>query len=600
MARLLLPIIFAMNRFQGSLLATLMGLLLAQAAPGQSNSLPRYDMGSPVLTNLWVDPVSGNDANTGATSNTALRTIAEAWTRIPMNVALTNRGYHIRLMPGDYPAAGIPGWWASRHGTFACPVILEGAGAPHASRLHGYTDVFDCRYLYFINLDVVTDPGYGGGGNAIHLASCDHVLIRGCKLDGWDGTQRQCQETLKANQTQHLYVEDCEIKSAFWYPLDFMVVQYGHIVNCKIHDAGEWCCLIKGGSAYLHVEGNEIYHGNVGGFVAGNGAGFNYMTSPWIHYDAYDIKFVNNVIHHTRIAGMGVNGGYNILLAHNTLYRCGTNDHLIEVLHADHTCDENPALCTNILAQGGWGTMGTGSWYVPSRNVYIFNNLIYNPPGSFTGWQHFNIDAAVTPPADSNVPSPSRADDNLRIRGNLIWSGAGATPLGIEGGGGCQPGNTNCNEVQLLLENAINTIQPQLRNPEAGDYRPVPAGNVFTSLVFAIPAFPGGDRAQPPLAPVGTLSNAVPREKNGSLRYAACPPGAFTGGASFDWKGIEGANATARLVLGAETGHHYVVEASSNLVAWTTLAETNAAAATNVFIVPATQTIRALRARLLP
>ena len=26
---------------------------------------------------------------------------------------------------------------------------------------------------------------------------------------------------------------------------------------------------------------------------------FEYMTSPWLHYEAYDIKFVNNVIHDT-------------------------------------------------------------------------------------------------------------------------------------------------------------------------------------------------------------------------------------------------------------------------------------------------------------
>jgi hypothetical protein len=43
------------------------------------------------------------------------------------------------------------------------------------------------------------------------------------------------------------------------------------------------------------------------------------MTAPWIQYEAYDIKFVNNIIHDTDGAGIGVNGGYNILMAYNTI-----------------------------------------------------------------------------------------------------------------------------------------------------------------------------------------------------------------------------------------------------------------------------------------
>ena len=307
-------------------------------------------------------------------------------------------------------------------------MVLQGVGTSHATRLHGYIDAHDCRYLYFINFDVVTDPGYGGGGNVIHLADCQHVLIRDCLLDGFDGTDRQPQETLKANQTQYLYVENSEIKSAFWYPLDFMVVQYGHIVGCKIHDAGEWCVLIKGGSAYFRVEGNEIYNGHTGGFVAGNGAGFNYLTSPWLHYEAYDIKFVNNIIHHTGTVGMGVNGGYNILLAYNTLYQVGTNDHVLEILHGARACNEDPSICSAYNAAGGWGaTNPVEAQYIPCQNVYIYNNIIYNQAGTFHGWQHFNIDGPVIPPAGCNITNPSLADTNLRIKGNLNLERFGGT-----------------------------------------------------------------------------------------------------------------------------------------------------------------------------
>ena len=45
------------------------------------------------------------------------------------------------------------------------------------------------------------------------------------------------------------------------------------------------------------------------------------MVPPWTHYEAYDIKFTNNVLHDVDGAAFGVWGGFNILMAHNTAYR---------------------------------------------------------------------------------------------------------------------------------------------------------------------------------------------------------------------------------------------------------------------------------------
>jgi len=363
-----------------------------------------YQIGNPTLSNLWVDPVIGNDANSGS-SNSALRTISEAWARIPSFATLINTGYRIWLMPGDYPEADIPSWWEGRYGTFLYPVVLQASGGRGSSRLHGFPDVYDCRYLYFIDTDIVTDPGHGGGGNTLHLASCNHVLLRGCRLNGSDGFINQAQETLKANQVQFLYVEDCDISGAFWYPLDFMVVQYGHVRGCRIHNGGEWCAVIKGGSAYFTVENNEFYDGHTGGFVAGNGSSFEFMVSPWLHYEVYDLKFVNNVIHDTGTAGMGVNGGYNVLMAYNTLFKVGTNDHLIEVEQGYRGCGNVAAGWSNYLA-GGWANADPELQYIPCRNVFIYNNLIYNPAGFTSPW-HFAIPGPVAPPTFSILVSPA-------------------------------------------------------------------------------------------------------------------------------------------------------------------------------------------------
>jgi hypothetical protein len=550
-----------------------------------------YAMGNPTVSNLWVDPVHGDDGHSGASSNAALRTISEAWARIPSYTPFTTNGYRIRLMPGDYAQTNIPSWWEARYGSYTCPVILEAVAGRGTSRLHGYPDVFDCRYFYFINIDIVADPGGGGGGNILHLASCDHILIRGCRLDGFDGSVNQPQETLKVNQVQYIYVEDCDISGAFWYPLDFMVVQYGHIRGCRIFNAGEWCGLIKGGSAYITVEENEFYDGATGGFIAGNGSGFEFMVNPWLHYEVYDLKFVNNVIHDTGRAGMGVNGGYNVLLAHNTLYRVGTNDHLIEVLQGYRACNGIVSACISNNAAGGWGNTNLEeSQYIPCRNVYIYNNLIYNPTGFATVWQHFSISGPATPPVDANVPNPSLADDNLRIQGNLIWNGDTNMPLGVEDpDSGGQPGNPTCNATQLVADNVINVIEPQLIDPAHGDWRPNPTGNVFSVRTFPIPDFAGGDRASPPSSPPGNLTNNVTRSATGWPRYRTKPPGAYTGGSSMQLQIAGTSNNATRIRLLGEPGYHYRLDGSSNLIQWqwSSIAVTNPASATNDFVDPA-------------
>ncbi|MBF0634508.1 MAG: right-handed parallel beta-helix repeat-containing protein, partial [Nitrospinae bacterium] len=236
-------------------------------------------------------PVNGSDAAGGGSRASALRTLSAAWNMIPSGQALTG-GYHIKLTAGTFTQDMAPNYYESRWGTYQAPVMIESVDGRYAAVLP-QLNIYDCRYLYLIGVKSVAD---GGGGDTVHCEKCDHFLMRNSAAV-WPGAGDRPQEGLKINQSQYVYIEGSEFSGGGDNAVDFVAVQYGHIAGNVIHDAVNWCMYLKGGSGYFRVEGNELYGCGEGGFTAGQGSGFEYLTAPWIHYEAYDIKFVNNVIH---------------------------------------------------------------------------------------------------------------------------------------------------------------------------------------------------------------------------------------------------------------------------------------------------------------
>ncbi|MBC7812070.1 MAG: right-handed parallel beta-helix repeat-containing protein [Burkholderiales bacterium] len=433
-----------------------------------------YD--SLALTEVWIDPINGDDDASGASRDAALRTLSAAWNRIPVGAELET-GYRIRLVAGTYDDDDVPRYFESRYGTADYPIIIEAADGA-ATALLPSLNIFDTRFLYLIGLHISA-----GGGDVFHCERCDNLLLRDVTVVGADPATYNVQETVKINQSQHVFIENSDISGAWDNAIDFVAVQYGHVIDSRIHNAGDWCAYAKGGSGYLYYERNEIYDCGTGGFTAGQGTGFEYMAQPFLTYEAQNILFADNIIHDTDGAGIGVNGGSNIAFAYNTLYRVGARSHAIEVVFGARSCDGDTQRCADNLAQGGWGTAQIGDDYaqpIPNDGIYIYNNIIYNPIGFQSQWQHFDIHGPRIPAPDSNIPSPAQTDTSLQIRGNIIWNGPADLPLGIEADAGCQPDNPTCSADQLRAENAINTIEPQLIDPENGDYRPVPDGSVFS------------------------------------------------------------------------------------------------------------------------
>ncbi len=494
--------------------ASLAPLALALLA-GSGLAQVRYDLGSPVLTDLWVDPLAGNDGDTGATRDHALRTVVEAWGRVPRGTTLSGTGYRLMLVRGRYPGEIVPLYWEERLGTRTCPVMIVSADGPGAAVLPNL-ELAASSYVYLMGLRIEA-----AGGDAVHVQTSHHVLVRDTTIVGLGNVQdyQGPQEALKVNQCQYVYLEDSDVSGAWDNAVDFVGVQYGHVVRNRIHRSVSWCIYLKGGSAHFLVEGNEIFDGGEGGFAMGQGTGFEFMVSPWLHYESYDLRFVNNVVHDIYGAGIAANGAYDALFAFNTLYRVGQRSHAIEVLHGGRTCDGDVARCSALLAAGGWGTTRVGGDEpIPCRNVYILNNVVYNPSGYQTQWQHFTIAGPRTPSTGSNIPSPSRVDDNLLIRGNLIWNGPADHPVGV--------GDPDL-EARLLAENTINTVEPQLVDPAHGDFRPVAGGSVDVATTQPLPSFPGADLSSPPLAPAGPLANSVPLDRAGVSRGTNPPPGAY-------------------------------------------------------------------------
>lgn len=503
------------------LVALIISISLIQSVYSQSLTELRFDIGSPSITNLYVDPTSGSDSSNGASPSTAFRSLTQAWNSIPQGSTLST-GYKINILPGTLSESAIPNYLESRHGTYEAPIIIQAVNGRGTVTLGGDLNIFDTRYLYLIDLVISPSPA----GDALHCEQCNHLLIRNCELSGGN---RQAHETVKINQSQYLFIEDSNIHGADDNAIDFVAVQYGHITRNRIHNAADWCAYAKGGSAYLRIESNDIYDCGTGGFTAGQGTGLEYMTSPWIHYEAYDLKIINNIIHNTEGAGLGVNGGYNILLAYNTLYRVGSRSHTLEVVFGNRSCDGSSTQCQNRLNLGGWGTATVGGdtyANIGNRNIYVYNNLIYNPSGSSSS-QHFAIYGPRSSLSGSNVPGPVRTDVNLQIRGNFIYNAPGSASLGIDESSGCLDSNTTCNQTQLTTENTINSAEPQLIGASSEDYRPTSSSNLLSAQTFSIPLFSGGDRESSPLAPEGELSNSVTRDRSEASRPALAPPGAY-------------------------------------------------------------------------
>jgi hypothetical protein len=520
--------------------------------PGES-----YRIGNPTMLDLYVSP-AGNDQNNGLTREKPLQTIGAAWAMVPQGT-LENTGYRINLLPGTYPCEGdCINYFDNRQGTYSFPILLRSVDGPQKVTLKGGLNLNQVSYLYLFDLTLKAgrEAGAAFGNNVLHIENGDHLLLRGLTLQGpqkcLNDSCNDMQEVLKVNQSQYVYLEKSDLSGSYQTVLDYFSVQHGHILANHIHQSGGRCAYVKGGSAYLLVDGNEFNDCVESGFQAGEGSNLAFMREPWLHYEAYDIKVVNNILHDIHGAGLSVSGGFNILMAYNTLYKVGLEDEggrpwaLLQLVYGMRGCypaDEyggakgTQTKCQQWLEKGGWGTAAlgddqAGEW-IPNRNVFIYNNIFYNPTGSTTRYVQFVVNGPIHPPKQArNLPDPIHTDKNLVIRNNFIWNKitGGGELLGDNNGSGnlgCRNDNLACNVAQLTKENFINQFEPQLRDPAGGDFRLAVGSNLLAVKSIPIPDFSWRDAPSSPLVPQGMLANQVGWDYLSNQRIVAGPLGAY-------------------------------------------------------------------------
>lgn len=477
------------------------------------------------MRTTWVDPVAGDDGAAGTSRATAVRTLAEAWARIPAGPPAGSMGTRILIAPGRIGRAGVPTYMEARHGTAASPIVIRAAQGPGTVTI-APLNVFDVHHLYLDGISIDAPSGDG-----FHCERCDHILLRRVTVRGRDPGSWRIGDLVKVNQSSSIFIERSDLSGASDNALDLVAVRYASVRRTRIHDAQDWCAYAKGGSAFVRVVDDELYDCGTGGFTAGQGTGFQFMEPPFLHYEAYDVVVANSLIHDIDGAGLGVNGGFGIVFAHNTLTRVGSRSHLLELVAGGRSCDGAPGddgreRCARYLELGGWGTTrvddGTNFVRIPNRHVYVVRNLIVNRTDRQVGWQHLEVAGPYGGAAQhgSNAPDPARFDEDLRFIGNLIWSGPADEPLGVGEGTGCAAGSS-CAPARILADNLVNVRPVRLTDRDlriadssgiAVDGRPIPAVDWSDA--------PAG-------TPAGGTAIAASRDRDGLPRPDDPLPGAY-------------------------------------------------------------------------
>lgn len=522
--------------------------LLFSTIPAVTQSLdPRaWDIGEPgPFVDVYVSP-TGSDANNGLTRQTPLRHLHTAWLRMT-DTLLANSGYRINLMNGDH-TCDVPDCAPILTQTIPAtrqhPIIIRAADGAGSATVVGGLTLQNASNVYLMDFSIRSIPGQKPPSEVLlGVFSGENILLRNLRLIAPDPAQYPSNSDVDAGigilSTTNVHVEQCTLQGQSENGVVVVGSQNVELLKNDIAQSRGWGIMAFAGTAYFKAEAN-IVRDCWRGISLGSASIFSFLTAPWVHYEIYDARVVNNLIHDIVNTPVSVGGGYNVLIAWNTFYHIAFDETnaapLFQAIHGSRSCD-NDSLCTDYLALGGWGadSITRQPAPIPNRNIYLYNNIFYNPLPTQTLVSHVAVDAPIETTEGTNIPSPSRADQNVRIKGNVIWNGGSGQHgilMMVSADGrepGCDPQNIDCNEIQLKQDNSINEFEPELIDPSKGNYAPKPGGNLISARTFIAADFSWIDVPTNPSVPSGSISNGTPLDFSGGHRPAANSPGAFSG-----------------------------------------------------------------------
>lgn len=410
----------------GAIILILAASLATATAPLVANGAPA-DVARPALVpqTIYVNPARGSDRAPG-TKASPLRTLDAAWGLIPSGVPL-ERPVRILLAPARYTAQMSPNYWEQRQGTASAPITITSSSATKRPTLPA-VNLFGISHLTFSRVK------FRDRFDLFHCEQCSNVTVTRSSLVG---SRDDLHENVKVNQSRNITITRSQISGADDNAIDFVAVQGGLIADNKISNSGDWCVYAKGGSADIRITRNVVSRCDVGGITAGQGTGLQFMSEPYTHYEAYRIEITDNDISGVDGAAVGVNGGYQILIAGNRAWDVGARSHWVEITYGLRSCDGRPgdqgrSRCGQLLGAGAWGTTrvddGSNAVRIPNRHIAILGNVIANP--SRRGDQIFYVAAPYSGPSQAGSGLAAvRADADLRVAANVISTRG--LPLGL-------------------------------------------------------------------------------------------------------------------------------------------------------------------------
>jgi hypothetical protein len=396
----------------------------------------------------------------------------------------------------------------------------------------------NCSYIYFMGVNIRTVFG----GDALSGSNCDHILLRHCTIDGTntDTLGSVSPNTISFMTSQYIYIEQTHVTHSSSTLVYLSACQYGHILESTL-DSGKGVGFnVTSGSAYWYFERNRINAVSGIGFILGGTTNLDYdFITPWVHYDTYDIRIDNNVFSNISHEAFLANGSYNALIAYNTFYKVGFQAPTLFIIGiGNRTCAFDQSRCKELLDSGAWGTVhiyqsdDDAAW-IPNKHLYFFNNMWFNPVGSQTLYGGLSVWGERKALSHAKCPNPATADDDLEIKGNFGYNGDLSKPIGLSDTSGCQDTNPTCNKALIYAENAGSVTDPNLVDPEHGNFHPASGSLLFGIQTQVIANFGWSDIPGIPKEPQGDLSNQITTDFDGVPRSTASDaPGAFSSPAS--------------------------------------------------------------------